>query len=136
MNIRRVSSKRPGYDCGPDGSRCKHEKKGDHGIGGDEWLYAVTDGERAVSLLVLSGDYPPSVDRSLFTERMLKPWGAHLSVHESCGPDQGVACDLLPCGRCTVDVSYLQAADLWDAHHVGEQFEQPESFWLALEARL
>lgn len=140
MAVRRVSKKRPGYNCGPGGSKCQHAKKGDHGIAGDEWLYSVTDadGRRAVTLQVFSSDYPPDVDRTRFSERMRKPMGACLFFHEAASADmrQAQPCDLLPCGYCTGNVSYLQAQALWDDHHVGEQFEQPDSFWIALEAQL
>lgn len=136
--MKRVSQKRPGYNCGPGGSKCQHQKKGDHGIAADEWLYSVIsdDGRHAVTLMVISADYPPDVDRRLFSERMNSPMGATLWFHEAAAADQGEPCDLLPCGRCTGDASYLAAQELWDEHHVGEQFEQPDSFWIALEARL
>lgn len=134
--MRRVSRTRPGYSCGPAGRDCQHEHKGDHGINGGTWYYAVVsdDGLRAVSLSVLAADYPPEVDRSRFSERMKHPMGEAICFHEAKA--DGRDCDVLPGGKCDGDCSWLQAGELWDGHHVGEQFEQPDSFWCALEARL
>lgn len=134
--VKRVSDREPGFNCGPGGRDCQHGVKGDHGISGGRWRYGVVseDGLHGVSLSVLAVDYPPEVDRTRFTERMRHPMGEAVCFHHAA--EDGKPCDLLPGGKCAGDCSYLQAGEFWDAHHVGEQFEQPDSFWIALEARL
>lgn len=135
VKTRRISDSEPGFNCGPGGRDCQHGVKGNHGISGGRWRYAVVEGEqRAVSLSVLAVDYPPEVDRSRFSERMRHPMGEAMCFHEADA--NGKPCDLLPGGKCAGDCGYLQAGEFWNEHHVGEQFEQPESFWLALEALL
>ena len=134
--MQRVSALSPGFNCGPGGRDCQHTPKGDHGCSGGTWRYAVVEDTRAVSLTVLALDYPPSVDRSRFSEFMLRPQGEAMCWHEASGDGELRPCDLLPGGKCQGDCSYLQAGQFWEEHHVGDQFEQPESFWIALESRL
>ncbi len=133
--MKRVTRIDPGYNCGTGGKDCQHEKRGDHGISSDSWYYAVTDETRAVSLLVFSGDYPPSVERATLPAKLQKPWGAYLHFHVADSTN-GEPCDLVSCGKCKMGVSCLEADECWEEHHVGEQREQPESFWVALESRL
>ncbi len=131
--MRRVTSTSPGYNSGPGGKDCQHEPKGNHGISGGTWRYAVVEETRAVSLSVLAVDYPPNVDRSRLPVFMRRPQGEAICWHEASGDKP---CDLLPGGKCNGECSYLAGGEFWDEHHVGEQFEQPESFWIALESRL
>ncbi len=127
----------PGYDCRVE---CKHEKKGNHGIGSDEWVYVVSDGPRAVSLSMLSHDYPPTVDREamgpavrriLFDHRALI---GTLHTHEA--HPGGQPCEYVAGGHCKCDVTYLGAAEFWAAHGDSTQPEQGEAFWQALEREL
>lgn len=131
---RRMSSTEPGFDCGPGGRDCLHDPKGNHGCSGGRWRYAVIDGDSAVSLTVLAHDYPPTVDRSRLPESLRRPLPEALCFHEAC--EDGEPCDLVPGGKCRGDCSYLHSGEFWDEHHVGDEFVQPESFWLALESRL
>lgn len=134
--MKRTSEKRPGFNCGPGGRDCQHETKGDHGISGGVWRYGVVseDGQHGVTLTVLATEYPPSVDQRRFSDFMRHPQGEAICYHHAS--ETAEPCDLLPGGKCTGDCSYLDGGRFWDDHHQGEQFEQPESFWIALEARL
>ena len=117
----------PGYDCRVE---CKHERKGNHGIGAEAWFFVVTDGDRAVSLKVTSGQYPPSVAHSSDP-----PEGWCLATHVA--DPEGTACDYVAGGRCRGDFGFLMAGEFWEQWGKPElRTEQPESFWKALEARL
>lgn len=126
----------PGYDCRVE---CKHEKKGDHGIASDEWSYVVMDGERAVSLHMLSDRYPASAPpermhpevRRILLER---PFIGRLFEHHA--NPTGCECEWVTGGRCQGDVTYLGAGEFWAAHGDSTQPEQSEAFWQALEAEL
>jgi len=126
--MKRDSSKTAGYDCTRE---CKHDPPGEHGISGGEWRYSVTDGAHAVSLMVLANEYPESVRRPLpsFLESLLQ---ATMMYHTA--QLDGNECNLLDCGTCSLDTSCLGGAEFWEKHGDAAQFEQPESFWLALEA--
>lgn len=131
--MKRLSGTQPGYNCGPRGAGCEHEQKGDHGISGGVWWYTVTEGDRAVSLSVLATDYPASVARPL-PAIIEKPLAADLAYHRA--DPEGKECPWVRGGRCTNDGSALGARGFWAEHGHDAQHEQPESFWLALEAEL
>lgn len=122
---------RPGYDCRV---KCTHDPPGDHGICGDEWVFVVMDGPRAVSLNVLSADYPPTVERATLPGVLRKPMPSGLTVHHA--DPHGRECDWVTGGKCVCEVSWLWATAFWREYAVGQQSEQPESFWLALESEL
>jgi hypothetical protein len=122
---------RPGYDCRV---KCSHDPPGNHGIAGDEWVFVVMDGERAVSLSILSNDYPPTVEREHLPDVLREPITGALAWHRY-HPD-GHDCSWVAGGKCEHDVSYLEAGRFWKEHAVGNQSEQPASFWLALEEEL
>ena len=131
--IERKSWETPGFNCGPEGRDCKHDPKGDHGIDGGSWWYVVSDGPRAVSLMVLANRYPESVARPL-PECLNKPMATGLTQHDA-DPD-GRRCEWVEGGRCHCDSSYMAGGRLWEERGDPTQFEQPEAFWLALEAEL
>lgn len=126
--MKRDSKRFPGYDCTRE---CKHDPPGDHGISGGEWRYSVTDGTHAVSLIVLASDYPESVERPL-PPSLMSMLMATLLYHTAQA--DGNECNLLDGKPCMMDTSYLRGAALWREHGDRRQFEQPESFWLAMEA--
>lgn len=130
--MERVSKLFPGYDCRKE---CQHEHRGEHGICADVWWYAVTDTTRAVALQVMSADYPASVERAELPRVLQGASGACMTFHVA-DSESDRECGLVSCGKCRLDYTYLGARDFWKEHHVGEQRDQPESFWLALEARL
>ncbi len=131
--MKRARGVLPGFDCGPRGCDCKHEKPGDHGISGGTWWYAVSDGPLAVSLSILAVDYPETVRRPL-PEFLRTPRAEVLTFHWA--DPNGVDCPHVVDGRCRCDGTYLGAAEFWEAHGDPKQSEQPESFWIALEAKL
>ena len=130
--MKRTSSVEPGYNCGPGGRDCQHEKKGDHGISGGTWWYAVSTGPHAASLSMLARDYPESVKPvpPMLLERSLGSLGFHKADPHGC------ACALVEGGRCEVDMTWLGATEFWDTYGDWTQAEQPEAFWLALEQEL
>lgn len=129
--VRRGSRRDPGYDCRVT---CEHEEKGDHGISGGVWWYWVSDGERAVSLMVLTNDYPPSVERPL-PLALVEMCEGVLGYHTA--DPEGRECSMLADGaRCRSDESYIGGQSFWKKHGSPAQFEQPESFWAALEEEL
>lgn len=129
--IKRTMKVTPGYDCRTE---CKHEPKGDHGIAGDEWWYTVTDGRVAVSLQVLTNAYPPSVDQEKIPPILRGHLAGTLAFHR---PDpEGCTCDLVPGGKCSLEIGFGTGARFWKEHGDPAQSEQPETFWAALEAEL
>ncbi len=128
---RRVSV-RPGYDCR---RQCSHDPKGEHGISSEEWWFAVVSGRTALSLSVLSGSYPESVDVSRLSEGLTKCQGCAWALHRA-DPD-GNPCEYVVGGLCKSNVSYLIAESFWREHGdpcAGQN--QPEAFWQAFEAML
>ena len=133
--MERLTFQRPGYDCR---TKCVHEVKGDHGIHCDEWWYVVKDGDVAVSLNIFSGIWPktaPHVPSALDPDRW--PMAADLTVHVAFPVDEYSQeereCQWVEGGKCYgCHSSTLWAADFYKKHGV-DKYEQPESFWLALE---
>lgn len=114
-----------GYDCGPGGSLCKHEHKGDHGIHGDEIVLALRRVESGAALTLtvyssyMEGAYEP---RLRWSERP-ESYGADVSLHvafqtdvERLRNDEWSECSLLPTGKCAISSSSsLAAQDVWGA---------------------
>ena len=141
--LRRITHVRPGYDC--RNVPCKHERKGDHGIAGDEWTYVVTDGQTAINLSVLTSRYPdtvPPVAREVAREAINRDGygnlpsdlGRHFTKRVSEWECPLESCLWLDGQPCFYDGSGLQALEFWLAHGDGSKPEQGEAFWVALEA--
>ena len=130
--MERRAHSEPGYDCRRE---CLHEKKGDHGIACFTWWFAVVEGLQAVSLSVLSGQYPESVDASSLPALLREVQGGCWAVHHA-DPKGGV-CEYVAGGKCQGNTSFLAGEAFWEQHGASELgLEQPESFWQALEAEL
>jgi hypothetical protein len=133
---KRHQLREPGYDCGRDGERCQHDKKGKHGIAAERWQYALAAGRYAVSLSVSSGIYPASVTR---LPAILRggPEGEAICTHVACDPTRPDArrCDYVEGGYCTGDCGFLNGRDFF-ARHGSPTFDQSEAFWAALGAEL
>jgi hypothetical protein len=74
--MRREAIVRKGYDCitNPCGKNgCGTNPGNSHGQHCDDWIYAVCEGDAALSLTVFSGAYPRGTSRP--------PEGADLSMH-------------------------------------------------------
>jgi hypothetical protein len=91
------------------------------------WWYAVSEGPRAVSLIVLA---PEEDLRSLLPSYLR----AQISYH-SADPE-GSTCQYVEGGRCSLGGSLQAGGRLWQEYGDPTKFEQPEAFWLALEAEL
>jgi hypothetical protein len=59
--MKRESFQRPGYDC--MFAPCQHERKGDHGIHGEEWVFVsiANDRQTALVLTVYTDIFPETI---------------------------------------------------------------------------
>lgn len=57
--VKRIAFKTPGYDCLH--APCQHEKKGEHGISGGSYLWAVKTRDMALELSLSAHEYPSTV---------------------------------------------------------------------------
>lgn len=140
--MKRIARKRPGFDC--KHAPCQHEKKGDHGIDGGSWFFSVTNdaGDLAVSLEVLTQDYPETVPRHVRASALERPLGELETLFFHCAfqvfdwiGEEGRKCDLLVGGKCWGDCTSTRRMFL--THGDPTRFEpQPEGLWLALESAL
>lgn len=137
----------PGFDDVLNG--CEHTPKGEHGRCGEQWLYIVRsdDGNAALYLEVHTSIYPSTTPHKETPPAGLR--GLRLELHlavpyvdydgEIChpGPQRDV-CAILDRPVCTCpEFSSLASMKFFSDHYVkGATPEQPESFWLALEAEL
>lgn len=143
--LRRIVETRLGYDCiatpcGKNG--CGTHPGSSHGRHGDEWVYVVTDGDFALSLVVFTDNLNGG---KLPGRRTAYPIGADISGHASrpSGEDQireaslGQECTYLDGGRCwTCWSSGLAASEFVKEHGFdADDREQNEGFWRALEAK-
>lgn|SRR5208283_1233716 len=115
--LKRTFFTRPGYDCvrHPCGERgCGTNPGANHGFHSDEWVWAVSDGQRALVFMVYSGVYPESVPKRLSRSQEY-PKGISLSSHFSFPPDRESVlikpelCDYVDGGKCWLE-SYSCAA--------------------------
>ncbi len=154
--MKRLSWKRPGYDCMH--APCQHEKKGDHGISGGLYTWAVVtdEGDIGVDLCISAQEWPETIpvekrvemylhERRRFREGRLT---GSIGIHSTFATDRDglrpeakgrLDCKLVtPC--CAVDSSYLAADGFAKVLQTGADgfpiFEQGEPFWQALEAWL
>jgi hypothetical protein len=150
--MERISEKQPGYDCifakcvhdppcqtEPPGSARAADGK-NHGIHAEEWHYTVMDDTVALRIKVFTDIYPETVPESNLTYLRDRPLnrrrhGAFMNLHHKATNGSGEECDLL--GRCTCeDLGSMFPERFFNAHGDPAQFEQPDSFWEALEAEL
>lgn len=125
------------YPCGKNG--CGKVPGNDHGIADDTWYYVVGDGEVALSLSVRSGKFPESVPRE-FAVQYGRAKGSFFCLHatfpvdkEDLRLDKSRACDYLD--HCYDAGTWSTEAGAFFEAHGKQSFEQPESFWVALEAK-
>jgi hypothetical protein len=154
--IKRTSRRIPGYDCTrhPCGkNRCGTNQGSNHGIHNEEWEYVISNGEVSLSLHVSSGIYPDSVPKQHDAD---KPCGSVISLHvgfplspgQVAGrlEDNAQSCDFVSSGHCYQGIQwcgYVVAREFTNQHFVRRDpshvsladFEQPKSFWKALEAQ-
>lgn len=141
--MKRLFNRVPGYDCirkpcGVNG--CGTHRGSCHGIHNEVWRYVVIDGDIALALMVGSGVYPETVPEE-HRHDPDKPSGDYLFLHIGFPTKRE---QLLPGAAAPEECEYVgkcyageagSAARFVEAHFVGKTFEQPESFWLALEGR-
>ncbi len=149
--LRRITSVTPGYDCArhPCGKgNCGKTSGGNHGIHCDEWWYALTDGQIALSFTVWSGIFPPSVPSDVSIRlsfgRDKVAQGVNIASHIGFPIDResvriplspGVsACEYLDPGlNCHDGHGSVLKAEAFFNKYGTDSYEQPESFWQALE---
>jgi hypothetical protein len=146
MTLQRISSKTPGYDCirNPCGKYgCGTNPGSSHGVHNEEWLYVVKDGDVAMSLLVGSRVYPETVPQREEWRRE-GPRGNDLTLHVGFPVDRDEIagtgtdkCEFVSGGTCYPGGRWSTAigADRFVKRFfvVDAGFEQPETFWRALE---
>lgn len=142
--LRRITETRAGYDCiaNPCGKRgCGTQPGASHGRHGDEWVYVVTDGDFALSLVVFTNNlnggklpgargvsYPIGADVSGHTNRPARE-------EQIRDGEAGEECPYVD-GRCfSCWTSGLAASDFIKEHGMSDEREQNEGFWRALEAK-
>lgn len=144
--MKRTSKKRPGFDCirhpcGRNG--CGTRPGASHGVHSEEWIYAVSDGDVGIVLLIFSGVFPSTVPPSPEIDRLM-PMAAGMQFHVGFPTDdesEPQECEYVAGGTCYQGpgryLSYLGSDEFMRAHFdEGAGFDQPESFWLALESQL
>lgn len=113
-----------------------------HGISGERWEYVVSNEKAALRLVVSTDIMPPTVPGSHMASTHARPLkerrqGAYLSLHRVPDNGNGEACDLLPNGRCIPeDLGALYVDRFFKEHGDPSEFDQPESFWNAMEDEL
>lgn len=127
-----------GFDCRH--APCQHKKKGDHGINGGYWLFALVraDGNNAVSLKVMTSFYPATVPLAhrasgwpVVRDRITGSVVFHRGVLMG-----GEPCDFTPSSRCETELGGYLVCDEF-APLLGETFEpQSEAFWAKLQELL
>jgi len=130
VKLARQSHLIAGYDCRVE---CQHTPKGEHGQSSSEWLYIIGSGDAALTLIVMSGEYPDGTRRP--------PDARDLTLHVAWRTEQsdvrssslGEGCDYVDGGRCFRAASTIVGARDFFVAHGQSTFEQPESFWTALE---
>ena len=138
----------PGYDC--RNGRCQHPRKGDHGISGGIYTWVVTDtsapGRVAGVLWCFASEFPDTVSPEVRNRRVEVIIGG-ASVHVDFPVDRddvrnpaGTPCVYLDGVPCYLAVDSTLAPEevfrtvlVRDAYNA-PVYEQPETFWLVLEA--
>lgn len=109
FGLKRTFFKRPGYDCirNPCGKNgCGTNPGSGHGVHCEEWVFVVSDGQRALCLEVWSGIYPDSVPASSVHDMSRYPVGAYLCAHLSFPSERDQVldapreCEYVDGGRC------------------------------------
>jgi hypothetical protein len=134
--MKRFSQEQKGYDCLH--APCLHEPKGNHGIHGGAWFFAVASGDKAVSLKVLTSFYPetvPPAHRICGWPRVKDRITGVLVFHRAVDHG-GEQCDFLAPRRCETDIGGYLVCDEF-APLLAETLEpQSEAFWTKLETSL
>ena len=133
--LRRFAFERKGYDCRH--GEWQHPQKGHHGINGGSWIFAVSSGDRAVSIHICTSFFPETVPlghRNSGWPAVKSIITGVLNIH--CADPNGEECDFVDGGRCQSGGESFLVCDEF-ASVLGETFDpQPEAFWLKLAERL
>lgn len=139
--MKRQSFKVEAYDCriNPCGRGGCVPGNPQHGGGAERWVYAVSDGDVAVSLEVHTGIYLTEHDTAYALG------GSDISVHTAFPTEreiirdgaEGHECGYVDGGRCFIfSTTALGANTFFEKHGNLAQFEQSEAFWVGLEEYL
>jgi hypothetical protein len=137
--IQRKTHLAPGYDCRVE---CPHEPKGRHGYHSDEWWFTVVDGDArtALSLRIHTTRYPASVV-SVADDELFSGWDFVRHSRHAWTKHQVLSHTMDECehlGLCHSSPMTVTYADNFAKKHLvyDAGLEQPEAFWLAMEAEL
>lgn len=140
---------RPGYNCGPGGAHCQHERKGDHGKHCDEWHYVVRRERAALVLQVQTAAMNGVPDLSFRRIIGASFQGNDLTMHveflvdvDSLRSDSALTvCEFTQSGRCccpyTTGLGARELVDVLSARgHAFRSDPGPgDMIWAALIAR-
>lgn len=149
--MKRITDTNSGHDC--IYAPCHHTPAGDHGIHGDEWIYAsvANDGLTALVLTVFTDVFPdtvPAAHQARCAEHYSgrpkrideRREGADVTLHCAFPTDVNSVREATPGEECefvgvcfTGASSALKAHEFFAAHGDPAQREQTESFWHAFE---
>lgn len=135
---KRIQIKRPGYDCvaNPCGiNGCGEVEDAGHGRHGDEWIYGVSDGEVAVTLVVFTHHFPSGPRPGLALDEVT-PASHQIHASFATNEEQILAekekCEFVE-GGCYSAARYTYAEGCWKSFGGRATFEQVESFWVEFE---
>ena len=140
--MKREQKKVPGYDCGWHGEKCQHDTKGEHGISGGYYLYLIVadEGDLALVFTVHAAEYPATVEEPRRSRLLgglpLCFWHLHATFPFDMSQigTKPSPCDVLPSGACYGDGGHYSGPEkILVQHGTPGVFDQPESFWHALE---
>lgn len=133
--LKRFSERVPGYDCRHAPSQ--HKTKGDHGISGGAWIFAVSAGSVAVAIRICTSFFPetvPVAHRHSGWPVVKNSITGMLGFHHA--DPQGEECEFVDGGRCRTETGGFLVCDEF-ASVLAEMFDpQPEQFWTKLASFL
>lgn len=145
--VRRGTQVRDGFDCikAPCGKRGCGERPGSsHGRHGDEWVYSVTDGEFALTLVVFTNLLRGvEFDGCSAELRNYFPKGAGMYSHSRSPTSEeqiregftGEKCEFLDGGVCFSGWSTALGGDEFFKAHGRNALDQSSEFWRMFEEK-
>lgn len=133
--LKRFSREVKGYDCRH--APCEHKVRGDHGINGGKWIFAISTGSFAVSILISTSFYPETVPLAHRRSGWPVVKDSITGVLEFHHADpQGGECEFVNGRRCCSETGGFLVCDDFTSV-LGERFDpQSEEFWAKLASFL
>ena len=129
--LKRFSRELKCYDCRH--KPCQHDPPGDHGISGGRWIFAVSTGQAAVVLVVLTSFYPDTVPKGGW----IPGWPSRRDIVTGClelhlPVQSGNDCEYMESGHCTVEHLGYGICDQFGPLLSDTLEPQSEEFWAKL----